>query len=289
MIIEHKIVLSKKMNTFMKSLIMLNRLTKKTLIGLALKRKQKFANPGRVKNIDIKKINDINVVEFRQTDTKSKKHIIFLPGGGFIIKGNKGHYSLIDELRNQANLSATFIDYPIAPEYCANEIISQTKAVIKQIMIDNSHKEVSIVAVSAGGNLALTVTKQLQEENRVVPNNLFLISPWVDLTISNDSFNHQTHHEFMYSKAELLNAARLYARDLELTDKQISPIYNDFNGLNIRIYAGTKDILYPDIELFANKVPSIIFNKYYNLPHAFPVFGKTPERQIVIDDICKNI
>ncbi|XMB72645.1 alpha/beta hydrolase [Mycoplasmatota bacterium WC30] len=289
MIYEHDLVLSKKMTSFLKSLIMLNKLTKKTLIGFSLIGKQKMANPKRFKSIEIKLINNIKVVEFKQKNISSKKHMIFLPGGGFIIKGNKGHYSLIDELRNKANLSASFIDYPIAPEYNADEIISQTKEVIKQIIMENSNKEISLIGVSAGGNLALTLTKLLQEEGTSFPSKLFLISPWVDLTISNDSFNRPTHHEFMYSKEELLNAAKLYANELELTDKKISPIYNDFNDMNIIIYAGTADILYPDIELFASKSNSIILNKYLNLPHAFPVFGHTPERQIVINDIVKSI
>ena len=289
MIYEHDLILSKKMNSFMKSLVMLNKLTKKTLIGFSMGGKQKVARPKRLKNIDIKVINNMKVIEFRQEKINSKKHIIFLPGGGFIIKGNRGHYSIIDELRNQANLSASFIDYPIAPEFNANEIISQTKEVIKQIMKENSNKEISVVGVSAGGNLALTITKQLQEESCDFPTKLFLISPWVDLTISNDSFNNPTHHEFMFTKEELFNAAKLYARDLELNDKQISPIHNDFRDLNIIIYAGTADILYPDIELFADKFKSVVLNKYYNLPHAFPVFGKTPERQIVINDIKKHL
>lgn len=76
-----------------------------------------------------------------------------------------------------------------------------------------------------------------------------------------------------YSKS--IPTAKSWSGGEDLKDPRLSPIYGNLKALkNLTIFVGTRDILYPDIKLLADKIGNenvnLIVEK--NLHHVYPLF-----------------
>ena len=84
---------------------------------------------------------------------------------------------------------------------------------------------------SAGGGLALGLAEALRDEGDTLPEELILISPWVDLTMSNPDMKDYVKHDPMLGIDGLRRMGEVWANGLELTDPKVSPIFGDLSGL----------------------------------------------------------
>lgn len=286
MIINHNEEISKGMQSTIKSLSLFHRAFKKTLLGMSMKRKQRFAQPKRKlkKQLDISitKINYMKVVNFSHPTISSEKHYVYLHGGAYLLKGMSNHYNFIKKIVLNSKANVSFIDYPVAGEMSALGIIDETTKVVKELI--ETYPDTSIIGDSAGGGLALTIQSILKESG--INLKLFLMSPWVDLTMTNKLMEELEEDDFMFTIDQLLFCAKLYAKELSLEDSRVSPMYGDYSK-GITIYAGTRDILFPDMLTFAEKFPEVTLHTYEGLPHVFPLLLGTNEAEEVIRDIIK--
>jgi len=52
-----------------------------------------------------------------KTEKSLNKHIIFLHGGGYVLRAVRSHKNIVERMVKKYNLKVTFVDYPLAPEY----------------------------------------------------------------------------------------------------------------------------------------------------------------------------
>ncbi len=289
MIIEVKKEVSSKMSKMMGLLLRMKTTFGKTLFSVSNKKQHKFIKPKRrlSRNINIKiyKILDIKCLEFTPKGLKNNKHIIYLHGGAFIQTGQQNHYNFLASLNDEFKGKITYIDYPIAPKLKVLDVLMQTEKVIVEVIKNHPEDEFYMMGDSAGGNLALNMLKAIPNTFK----NVVLLSPWVDLSMSNNDISSLEEDEFMYTKDELFSAALSYAGEIPVSDKRVSPIYNYFPEDNIIIYAGMRDICFPDISLFEKKNNNVLLKAYHGLPHVFPVFPKTEEQGLFIKDVMSYL
>ncbi len=257
--------ISKEMSRIVNALPYVRKVFKRTFLGLSMKRTQTFKYPSKKirKQIQVlhKTVNGLDVIEFGD----GTRNVVYLHGGAYFLKGNTQHYKFITEFCQMKNTKVIYIDYPVGCSY--KETLSLTQEALNEIKYD------AIMGDSAGGTLALSLKTD-------VP--LFLFSPWVDLSMTNENIDDT--NEFMFTKEELLQCATTFAGDLDLKDPIISPLYKPVTN-RVTIFAGTNDILYHDIKLLEEKNPSVILHSYVGLPHVFMVLGITPEVRTVIKNI----
>src|SRR5690606_3466899 len=106
---------------------------------------------------------------------------------------------------------------------------------------------------SAGGGLALGFAQKLRNENRTQPqpSQLILISPWLDITLSNPDIRMVDKKDKLLSIKGLRMAAKAYASSVDGNDFRVSPIYGDFSGLGkISLFIGTNDLFVADARKF---------------------------------------
>jgi acetyl esterase/lipase len=108
---------------------------------------------------------------------------------------------------------------------------------------------------SAGGGLALALAQALKAEGLPQPGHIALLSPWLDLTMSDPAtLAHEARDPVLKTEAALA-AARMYAGDLPLDDPRVSPILGEIEGLaGITVLTGTRDLLNPDARRFVARV-----------------------------------
>lgn len=100
---------------------------------------------------------------------------------------------------------------------------------------------------SAGGGLALEVTQLLRDTGRPLPDRLGLISPWLDGTMTHPDQEAIQSRDHMLARPGMVEAGRLWAGNLDLTDPLVSPLRGDLAGLPpMTVLASGDDLLVTD-------------------------------------------
>lgn len=286
MITVHTDEVSKEMNSTIKTLSTVHRAFGRTLLGMGLKRKAKFTKPKRKlrKKLDVSitERNGLKVVSFSHLEFKPRKRYVYLHGGAYVLNDSNMQYNFINKIVLNAKAEVFYIDYPLAPFSTAKDTVSKTLTVVESLL--EEYPDIEIIGDSAGAGLALVIKEELIKKNKQIKH-LYLMSPWVDLSMTNDCYKSPVD-DFMFNKEQLLQCAKMYAGELDLKDPLCSPMYGSVSN-DVTIYAGMDDLLYPDIEEYVKQRPNITLHSYTGLTHVFPLFVGTNEAEIVIRDIIK--
>jgi len=283
MIFEHKEKISLKMSITIRILTFISKVTNKKLWSFVIDKKQKFIKPLKRYNTEVFKINDINLFKIYKNN-ETDKFIVYFHGGGFVMSGNRRHHNFIIKLYKKTGFNCYYIDYPLAPLNKSLDVINNCEMLIKKLMLKEPNKKMILMGDSAGANLALVLSKRFPENEAVI-----LLSPWLDLTMSNKEILSMEKREVMFSRQDLLNAAKDYQGTLELNDPLISPIYDKFPDMNIKIFAGKDDLLFPDVLKFVNANDNMDLHIYYGLNHDFMFLVSGKEQNEVIERIVEYI
>ena len=146
---------------------------------------------------------------------------------------------------------------------------------------------------SAGGGLALGLVQDFVQNSVKLPKGLILLSPWVDLTMSNPDIKQYIKKDPLLHVDTLLADAKAWAGDRDLSDWKVSPLYGEMKGLpEVLLFSGTRELLYPDIVLLAEKLRKANIKTDFeigeNLNHVFPAFP-IPEADVAINKIVEFV
>lgn len=187
---------------------------------------------------------------------ENRRHVIFLHGGAYVTEATAGHLRIVKRFVRDFGLHVTSVDYPLAPECTVEATHRVVLNVYKKFLTTYPDHEFCLFGDSAGGGLALALLQVLRDEGiERLPIRTALVSPWVDLTMSNPDMAALQRRDFILSVGGLSYAARAYAGDLPLTDVRLSPTYGNLDNLgDILVITSTNEILYPDCVLLAKKL-----------------------------------
>mgnify|MGYP005858740623 CR=1 FL=1 len=111
--------------------------------------------------------------------------VIYLHGGSYKYNFLTPHWLFITEIINQLKVRVVAPDYPLAPEYNATHVFDLLLKVYKNVIQETNPKKVSIIGDSAGGGMTLALAQLLQEKGLPQPDQLIMLSPCVDVTLTN--------------------------------------------------------------------------------------------------------
>lgn len=230
---------------------------------------------------------------YLNSSNHSNISILYLHGGGYISGCGSWQWQFANTLANETDAEIIVPDYPIAPWHTYEETYELLYDWWVPFQYGNESRILVIMGDSAGGGLALGFTEYLKEMDAALPNALVLISPWVDLTMSNAEIADYEDVDPMLCAGMSRAAAEAWAGDTELTDYRLSPIYGDLKGLpDTTILTGTREILYPDTALLydrlvdAGNYVTLIVGEGLN--HDYPLYP-IPEGREAISQIAERI
>lgn len=200
-------------------------------------------------------IDDRLVITLRPiTDAGNSKHVMYLHGGAFVRPITHYHWRFLQYLVATTGCTVTVPFYPLTPEDSGLTALQYVLEVRQRIMGTLGTRTEVLMGDSAGGNLALAAALALRDTGAALPRHLVLIAPWVDVAMCHPGIAAIAPRDPMLAVRGLQEAGRLYAGDMTLNHPYISPLHADLSGLpSMAIYAGTRDILYPDIRALAEK------------------------------------
>lgn len=229
------------------------------LVNMKKYKEKDFLNPRRdtdflnKKNFDKSFITDERFIDEYQVLTvfskeSSKRHVVFLHGGAYVMRAVRAHKNIIEKLVKKYHLKVTFIDYPLAPENTVDKAHNIVMKAYKEITDDYRNDEFYLFGDSSGGGLALAFLQKLKEEQGLCfPKKTVLMSPWTDVSMTNEEIAEFEEKDPILPLSGLIVTGRQFAGELDVKNPMISPIYGNMDNLGeIFLIFGTNEILYPD-------------------------------------------
>lgn len=248
--------------------------------------------PKLFKNIFIttEKVNDRNVFTFTPQNNTSKKNVLFFHGGAYILNFTFVHWKLISRLLKETKCIVTAVDYPLLPEYSYKERLMMGEAVYKKMLQQTSANNIVFMGDSSGGNLALSLAQKLVTDNIEQPSQIILLSPWLDVTMSNPEMEAVSKRDPILPIGDN-TVGKLHAGDRDMKDFLVSPLYGSAKNLGqISLFTGTDDILNPDARKFKlkaeNEGVNINYFEYKYMVHDWILFP-IPEAKIAFKQIVE--
>ncbi len=152
---------------------------------------------------------------------------------------------------------------------------------------------------SAGGGFALALAEWLHSNNKPMPERMVLISPWLDVTMSNKDIPAYEEKDVTLATYGLLKCGQMWAGvdDYAAIRKntQVCPLYGDLTGMPpTQLFVGTAEVMYPDVTLLYERLKAqhtsvrLVYGK--DLFHVFPAYFKIinlPAANMAIDEMAE--
>ena len=210
------------------------------------------------------------------SDNATNKVIFYYHGGAYITGLIDQHWGLINMIAKATDAEIIVPIYPLAPAHNANDVYARVVIQYASWKLVNMDKQVYFIGDSAGGGMAVGISQRVRDLGFPGPDKLVLISPWVDVSMTNPSiyfYDDPSNGAFV-----LKTVGNLWATGagVDPTDGRVSVLYADCHGLpSTYIIAGSVDCLFPDIMRFKDKLEasgvSVQMYAAQGLCHDYPV------------------
>jgi acetyl esterase/lipase len=174
------------------------------------------------------------------------KYVVFLHGGGYVNEIVKAHWRFIGYLTRNARVRCVVPIYPLAPGATAKDVVPVMGELLRNLLEDVGPARVTMIGNSAGAGLSLAAAQWLRDSGYRQPDRLVLISPGLDASMSRPEEMATAARDPVQDIPGIIEAARLYAGDLDVTHPYVSPLNGDCRGLApMIVFSGTLDLIYP--------------------------------------------
>jgi acetyl esterase/lipase len=243
--------------------------------------------------IENKKFLNTNVfyIQSKKHEINNSRIILYFHGGAFISGITGPHWNFVEKLSASSGCRIILPEYPLAPECNYIDTTNFAFELYKHLLIEYDSLQIQIIGDSAGGNLSLTLSLLLNKNLIQQPARLILLSPWLDLSLSNPEIKKLEKYDIMLSTKKLFTASKLYSNNTDTKNFLISPIYGDLKTLpETHIFIGNHDLLFADSIRFRNLAEAsganIKLYEYNEMMHVWMIFP-IPEALEVIKQINK--
>lgn len=200
---------------------------------------------------------NIFIITPKSKETSDIK-ILYFHGGSYVAEASKKHWEFIEQIVNDTGATVILPDYPLTPKYTYQDVFKMVVPLYKEIIEEVEVNNLILMGDSAGGGLGLALEEKIGEENLPMPAKTILISPWLDVRLTNPKIDEVQKYDKELHKETLKVAGIAYAAEDGMNSYLVNPIEGDLTKLkNVTILIGTYDILNPDIQLLKEKAEKL--------------------------------
>ena len=234
------------------------------------------------------------IATFESKEKATKNHIIFFHGGAYIFEADPLHWRLAKKIVNKSFCRMTLIDYPLVPEHNYKDTFKMVSGSYELLIKQYPEDNFILMGDSAGGGLALAFTQKLiKEKHSKLPSKIILLSPWLDITLSNPNIKNPENTDHILTVKMLRNVGMKYSNGDNQDQYLLSPINGEFKDIpKTIVFYGTEELFYEDCKRFKSMIgsnmQSHIFKEYHKMQHDWALFP-IPESKQVINEICAFI
>ncbi len=212
--------------------------------------------------------------------------LLYFHGGGFRIASALAYRSYGSHLAAVLGARVLLVDYRLAPEHKFPKAVDDCFAVWESLLAEGIDTgRIVIAGDSAGGGLAASVTMHALADG-VLPAGVICCSPWVDLTITADTYDTNAESDKLFSRTSAEEAAPAYLGGADPMNPIASPLFGDWNGAPpLLILVGDAEVLLDDSRKLADVAKAagvdVTLSIYPEMPHiwtmSYPAFPEAVE------------
>jgi len=239
--------------------------------------------------IETTQVDGFNLFRLSPQTGGVEKEVLYLHGGGYVNTFSKYHWQFLAKLAVQMNCAVTTPDYPLAPQFPYPKALNMVTTIYKQMLTRCDPRHIFFMGDSAGGGLCLALAQKIRDEKVALPRELVLLSPFLDVTMSNPAIDDIEPTDPFLSVEACKLAGEAYAGENDPKHPWVSPLYGEFHDLpRITIFMGSRDILAADarkmVSMLAAQKREHLYDEFEGMFHVWMLFN-VPEAQKVIDKI----
>jgi monoterpene epsilon-lactone hydrolase len=238
---------------------------------------------------------DRNVFILNKTKTIPTHAIFYIHGGAYSAGFSDLHWRFLSFLLDNLDCYIVTPDYPLAPTHTIDDAMPFLQEVFASFLKESQGMQITLMGDSAGAALCLALAQKSLNEGLSLPNQVVLLSPWLDVSLNNPNILAVDPLDPMLSIDALRHVGKQYAGSQQLDSYLISPLYGNYKGLPpISLFTGTHDILYPDARLLQTRLEMegipLQFNVYEKMFHVWMLLDSPESRDArnQILDLFKN-
>jgi len=224
-------------------------------------------------------IGGVPGVEVTVPGTAVEDVVLYLHGGVYVIGTAVSTVPLVSELVRRTGTRAITLDYRLGPEHPYPAAVDDARAAYEGLLAQGiAPGRIALAGESAGGGLAVATLLALREAGTPLPSCGFLMSPYVDLTLSGETLAGKEAVDPVLTPAGLRVRVPDYVGGADAADPLISPIFGDLSGLPpLLIQAGSHEVLLSDAIRLAGRAAlcdvTVTLEVTPGVPHVFQGFS----------------
>ena len=228
----------------------------------------------------------------RAAGARDERIGVMFHGGGYIIGSAKGYRAYAAEVSRVTSARVFVPEYRLAPEHPFPAAIDDARDVLGAAMDDVGSQSCFAIGDSAGGGLVLSALWELRRGGAAFPACIVLVSPLVDLSVTNASYDERAHLDPIVSRKGIQRAAEFYLAGRGPVDAPAAfPMRSDLGWLPpCLLRVGGAEVLLDDSRNLAAKLKReagcVDYREYEDMVHVWPLFSDfLPEAQEVLKEI----
>lgn len=215
--------------------------------------------------------------------------IVYIHGGSYVGEMIVPQLRMLTKIASRTEATTLIPIYPLAPKHTYEATFDLITRLYRDLLKEKRSDSIHFMGDSAGGGFILAFAQYLKTINLPQPKNVIMLSPWLDITMSNKLIEQYERLDTSLSAAGLIVNGRAWAGSLDPKNYLVSPIYGDLTGLGtLSVFIGTHEIFYPDCLELDRKLDALgidhNFFQYEGQGHVFPAMP-IPEADMAIGQI----
>jgi epsilon-lactone hydrolase len=205
--------------------------------------------------------------------------ILYFHGGVYVIGSAAFSVPLVGDLVRRTGTKAITLDYRLAPEHPYPAAVDDARAAYEGLLAQGiAPAQIVLAGESAGGGLAVATLLALREAGVPLPSCAYLMSPYVDLTLSGETLTGKQAVDPILTPDALRARVPDYVSGGDASDPRISPIFGDLRELPpLLIQVGSHEVLLSDALRLAARaaiadVP-VTLDVTPGVPHVFQAYA----------------
>jgi epsilon-lactone hydrolase len=224
-------------------------------------------------------IGGVAGVEVTIEGNAAENVILYFHGGVYVIGSAAFSVPLVGDLVRRTGTKAITLEYRLAPEHPYPAAVEDARAAYEGLLAQGiAPAQIALAGESAGGGLAVATLLALREAGVPLPSCGYLMSPYVDLTLSGETLAEKREVDPILSPDGLRARVPDYVGGADAADPYISPIFGDLRELPpLLIQVGSHEVLLSDALRLAGRaaisdVP-VTLDVTPGVPHVFQAYA----------------
>jgi epsilon-lactone hydrolase len=218
-------------------------------------------------------------VEVTIQGREAENVILYFHSGVYVIGSATATVPLVGDLVRRTGTKAITLDYRLAPEHPYPAAVEDARAAYEGLLAQGTAPgQIALAGESAGGGLVVALLLSLRESGMPLPSCGYLMSPYVDLTLSGETLAEKREVDPILTPDGLRARVPDYVGGANAADPYISPIFADLRELPpLLIQVGSHEVLLSDALRLAERaaisdVP-VTLDVTPGVPHVFQAYA----------------